>query len=487
VAMTPATPDHRAAPAAWWRLTRWQYRQLMGVAYAAPTVVFVAVFFITPLLLVARMSLSSWPLLTGNNGLNFPRNYLSIWNNALFGPAVVFTIEYTLIVTVLLIGLGLGLALLVQERGRWVDMLRTVILLPVSVGLAAASLLFWGFYSPSIGPINPILEQLGLIHDPISFLGTSLSALLSTSFLIVWKYSGLYMLIFLVGLQAIPDDLFEAAALNGASRIQVFRHITLPLLRPSIALALILCVTGSLLALFNYGAGLVQFLLNSAYVAFLTVAITLAVSTFGGYAFARFRFPGREALFLLTLSILMVPYATLLIPLYVLLNGLGLQNSLIGLSLVLAMFQLPFATYMMRISFEAVPREAGGIRTGGRLRHVQRPVANPPSLGVARAHHSGPVRLPGGMERLLSSPHPANRQRKTDPAARGCQPAAADDGRHRLRCHGSRRRGDGRPLPDPVPAAATSLRAWFHVRSRQGLTRRLGCGMRVAIDFGDRV
>jgi len=209
---------------------------------------FVAVFFITPLLLVVRMSLSSWPLLTGNRGLNFPKNYLSIWNNALFGPAVVFTIEYTLIVTVLLIGLGLGLALLVQERGRWADMLRAVILLPVSLGLAAASLLFWGFNSPSIGPINPILEQLGLIHEPISFLGTSLGALLSTSFLIVWKYSGLYMLIFLVGLQAIPEDLFEAAALDGASRIQVFRHITFPLLRPSLALALILCVTGSLLA-----------------------------------------------------------------------------------------------------------------------------------------------------------------------------------------------------------------------------------------------
>ena len=233
---------------AWWRLTRWRYRRLIGIAYAAPTVVFVAVFFITPLLLVARMSLSSWPLLTGNGGLNFPKNYLSIWKNALFGPAVVFTIEYTLIVTVLLIGLGLGLALLVQERGRWVDMLRTVILLPVSLGLAAASLLFWGFYSPSIGPINPILEQLGLIHHPISFLGTSLSALLSTSFLIVWKYSGLYMLIFLVGLQAIPDNLFEAAALDGASRMQIFRHITFPLLRPSLALALILCVTGSLLA-----------------------------------------------------------------------------------------------------------------------------------------------------------------------------------------------------------------------------------------------
>jgi multiple sugar transport system permease protein len=70
-----------------------------------------------------------------------------------------------------------------------------------------------------------------------------------------------------------------------------------------------------------------------------------------------FRFPGRNVLFLLTLAILMVPYASLLIPLYVLLNDLGLQDSLVGLALVLTMFQLPFATFMMRISFEAVPRE----------------------------------------------------------------------------------------------------------------------------------
>jgi multiple sugar transport system permease protein len=114
---------------------------------------------------------------------------------------------------------------------------------------------------------------------------------------------------------------------------------------------------GNYTTLFNYGAGLPRFLFNSTFVSILTVAITLMVSTLGGYAFASFRFPGRDALFLLTLAILMVPYATLLIPLYVLLNSLGLQNSLIGLSLVLAMFQLPFATYMMRISFEAVPRE----------------------------------------------------------------------------------------------------------------------------------
>jgi multiple sugar transport system permease protein len=189
-----------------------------------------------------------WPLLTGYKGLNFPRNFVALWNNQLFWPAVVFTIEYTILVTILLLSLGLGMALLVQEAGRWVGALRTIFLLPVAVGLASASLLFWGFYSPSIGPISPILEAIGVIHQPISFLQTPTSALLSTTFLIVWKFAGLYMLILLVGLQGIPSDVFEASALDGAGRGQTFRYITLPLLRPSLAMALILCVTGSLLA-----------------------------------------------------------------------------------------------------------------------------------------------------------------------------------------------------------------------------------------------
>ena len=89
---------------------------------------------------------------------------------------------------------------------------------------------------------------MGLTSEPISFLGTPLAALLSTTFLIVWKFAGLYMLILLVGLQAIPREVYEAAAVDGASRCQTLRRVTLPLLRPSLALALILCVTGSLLA-----------------------------------------------------------------------------------------------------------------------------------------------------------------------------------------------------------------------------------------------
>ena len=108
------------------------------------------------------------------------------------------------------------------------------------------------------------------------------------------------------------------------------------------------------------------------------------VSLFGGYAFARFDFPGSELLFLVTLAILMVPYATLLIPLYVLLNALGLQNSLVGLSLVLSMYQLPFAMFMMRISFEAVPRELEDAALVDGCGSVRRAAQDPPAGGRAR-------------------------------------------------------------------------------------------------------
>ncbi|MET8353133.1 carbohydrate ABC transporter permease [Micromonospora sp. NPDC005206] len=114
---------------------------------------------------------------------------------------------------------------------------------------------------------------------------------------------------------------------------------------------------GNYETLANYQAGIWRYLANTAFVALLAVALTLLISLFGGYAFARFRFPGKNILFLVTLAILMVPYATLLIPLYVLLNQVGLENSLVGVALVLTMFQLPFSTFLMRISFEAVPRE----------------------------------------------------------------------------------------------------------------------------------
>lgn len=123
--------------------------------------------------------------------------------------------------------------------------------------------------------------------------------------------------------------------------------------------------------------------LNSVAVSALTVGGTVVVATLGGYAFGRFRFPGRDVLFLLTLAILMVPYATILIALYVLLGWLGLEDSLIGLSLVLIMFQLPFSVFMMRNSFEAVPLEleeaarVDGCTSFGTLVRIMLPAVRP--------------------------------------------------------------------------------------------------------------
>ena len=114
---------------------------------------------------------------------------------------------------------------------------------------------------------------------------------------------------------------------------------------------------GNFARLAHYGHGLPTYLFNSGAIAVMTVVGTVVVATLAGYAFARFQFPGRDLLFLAILAILMVPYPTLLIPLYVLLGWFELQNSLVGLALVLVMFQLPFAVFIMRNSFEAVPRE----------------------------------------------------------------------------------------------------------------------------------
>lgn len=145
---------------------------------------------------------------------------------------------------------------------------------------------------------------------------------------------------------------------------------------------------GNYETLARYQAGIWRYLFNSAFVSLLTVALTLVISFFGGYAFARFRFPGKNVLFLLTLAILMVPYATLLIPLYVLLNEVGLANSLVGVALVLTMFQLPFSTFLMRISFEAVPREldeaatVDGCSSFGALWRVLLPAVKPGLITV---------------------------------------------------------------------------------------------------------
>jgi multiple sugar transport system permease protein len=214
-----------------------------GWLYAAPTALFVLLLFLLPLLLVLQMSGSDWPLLGGNQGWNLPDNYVDAVKNRFFADSIAFTVLYTVVTTVILLALALGLAMLVQESTRWKGFLRTAILIPSALGLASASLLFYVLYSPIAGPFADLMKAWGF-----TFLGTPEGALWSTVFLIVWRYAGFYMLLMLVGLQGIPDEVYEAARIDGAGRWQTFRSVTLPLLRPTLALTTVMCVTGSLLA-----------------------------------------------------------------------------------------------------------------------------------------------------------------------------------------------------------------------------------------------
>ncbi|WP_246001982.1 carbohydrate ABC transporter permease [Allorhizocola rhizosphaerae] len=212
----------------------------VGAAYAAPTALIVGVFFIVPLLLVGWMSLHDWPLL-GLPEINAPENFTAMADNELIADAAWFTVKYTVIITVLLFAVAFGLALLVQHQRRGVGLLRTAFFLPVAVGFASASLLFLGLLSQEIGPFKT--------DEYISWTSGSPSlALGSAVVLVLWRFAGFNMLIMLTGLQAIPTELYEAARIDGATRFQIFRRITVPLMRPTIALVLTLMIAGSLLA-----------------------------------------------------------------------------------------------------------------------------------------------------------------------------------------------------------------------------------------------
>ncbi|MFI5914854.1 carbohydrate ABC transporter permease [Dactylosporangium sp. NPDC051541] len=241
--------DERPAvtpPAA--RPRRRRARQWVGALYAVPTAFMVGMFFLVPLGLVAYMSLHHWPLL-GAPEINAPENYAGMADDELLFTAAWFTLKYTVVVTVLLFALSFGLALLVQHPGRGIGFLRTAFFIPAAVGFASASLLFLGLLSDEIGPVNDILRWTGLVDGYVSFTsGSSTSALSSAVGLVLWRFAGFNMLILLTGLQSIPVEVYEAAKLDGANRWQTFRRITVPLMRPTLALVLTLMVTGSLLA-----------------------------------------------------------------------------------------------------------------------------------------------------------------------------------------------------------------------------------------------
>ncbi|MDM9626878.1 sugar ABC transporter permease [Rhizobium sp. S152] len=218
-----------------------------GLLYIAPAMALVIMFFVLPVIFTGWMSLHNWPLMGAQRWIGF-NNYFRMFNDTRFVSALNFTAYYTVIVTIVIFALAFPLALFVERERAFVSTYRTIIFLPVVVGLASASLLWVWLANVDSGFIGPALKALGLVDRPPNLLATFDSAFLTIIVMVVWKIAGFTMIILLTGLQSIPADLTEAAVVDGASWWQRFRFITLPLMRRTIALALIISVTGSILA-----------------------------------------------------------------------------------------------------------------------------------------------------------------------------------------------------------------------------------------------
>jgi multiple sugar transport system permease protein len=220
---------------------------LHGLVYIAPAMVLVTAFFILPVLFTFWMSLHRWPLLGAPSWIGIA-NYVRMFKDARFLSALSFTTQYTLLVTIAIFAVAFPLALFVERQRPLVSAYRTVIFLPVVVGLASASLLWVWLANVDSGLFAPLSQMLGLTSGRINLLARFDAAFVTVIVMVVWKIAGFTMIILLTGLQAIPAELTEAARIDGARRWQRFRYLTLPLMRRTLALALILSVTGSILA-----------------------------------------------------------------------------------------------------------------------------------------------------------------------------------------------------------------------------------------------
>lgn len=222
-------------------------QRLTGYWFVLPCVSVTTVFFIVPLLMTIWMSFNRWPLL-GQPSFAGLRNYVDLLRDDSFWSSLLFTAEYTVVVTPALFIVAFALALLVHRNVRFVSFFRTTYFLPVVIGMTSASLLWTWLFNDQVGIFSAILMSLGVISEPVQWLGTTNSSLASIVAMVLWKAAGFTMVILLVGMQAIPQDLYEAARLDGANWWAQTRYVTIPLMRRTFALALTMSVIGSILA-----------------------------------------------------------------------------------------------------------------------------------------------------------------------------------------------------------------------------------------------
>jgi multiple sugar transport system permease protein len=229
------------------RTLRARLGRLEGYVFIAPALLLMGVFFGYPLLRAFQMSFYRWPVLGEKEYLGL-QNYTNLMGDSQFISSLTFTVTYTLWVTPAIFLVAFVLALLVNQRLHGTTLFRSVYFLPVVMSLVAASLIWLWIYHDLFGLMNYVLLELGIIRNPIVWMGEVQTSLPAIVVMIVWKTAGFSMMILLAGMQSIPDELYESAALDGATAFQRVVHVMMPLLKPSFALALIISIAGSFLA-----------------------------------------------------------------------------------------------------------------------------------------------------------------------------------------------------------------------------------------------
>jgi multiple sugar transport system permease protein len=221
--------------------------QWHGWLFMAPALLFVAVFVMIPLGQLVAVSLTDRSLLGGGKFIGVA-NYWRIWNDASFWRALEFTAKYTLALTPILIGLGFALALLTVRNTLMKRLTRTIVFLPVVIGLSSSSLLWFWLLDEQVGLFNKLLVDLRLIREPIVWFASADLAFWAVVISITWKVVGFGMVLFVAGIQSINPDILEAAVMDGASYGRRVRFIILPLTRRVLLLTTLVSAIGSMLA-----------------------------------------------------------------------------------------------------------------------------------------------------------------------------------------------------------------------------------------------
>ncbi len=212
-------------------MTRARREALTGYALIAPSLLLFGLFFLFPVAHTAYLSLHEWSLASDPVWVGVS-NYRELFGSEAFGEVLRNTALYAGATVALTLAGGLGLALLLNRQGGLSGLLQGCIFTSYVVSWVAVSLLWVGLLDPQYGPISQTLARLGL--PAVQWLGDPRVALWTLVGVTVWKTVGYDMVVFLAGLQSIPDELYEAAALDGAGPWARFRHITLPQLAPTV-------------------------------------------------------------------------------------------------------------------------------------------------------------------------------------------------------------------------------------------------------------